>query len=290
MILTTGQLILLVVLFFLASFFLSMIGLGGGVLYIPILTILFKVPVQIAIGISLFCMTFSTLSATIGFWSKKCVNWQLALAYDVFDIPGIILGAWLTTVLPGFILEIFCGIAVCIIGYMTLRKKTTEKPVCESPYPEVLENKDNNPAQNAKNSNSPIQNQTPSKINFKYAWSGKNLKWVLFSSFFGGLVTGMVGLGGGTVDTTTMILIGVPMHMAAGSSTLAMFFTNAIGVTTHILLGNIIWDFAIPTGITVLIAGFLGARYASKVNANILQKGIGVVAIITGIRLMFSSF
>jgi uncharacterized membrane protein YfcA len=266
------SLLLLIVLIFLTSFFLSMIGLGGGVLYIPILTLIFQLPIQVSVGISLFCMTFSTLSATIGFWTKKCVNWQLAVAYDLFDIPGIILGAWLTIVLPAFVLELFCGLAVCLIGIMTLRKKSDNScPIDASTID--------------KNSVPSMSDEELAKA-CKFAWSGKNFKWVIVSSFFGGLVAGMVGLGGGTVDTTTMVLLGVPMHMAAGSSTLAMFFTNAFGVTTHILLGNILWDYAIPMGIVATIAGYLGSRFASRVNANILQKSVGLVAIFTGVRLI----
>jgi uncharacterized membrane protein YfcA len=267
-----GSLILLIILTFLSAFVLSMIGLGGGILFIPIFTLIFHIPVQNAIGLSLFCMTINTLSATIGFWSNKNVNWKLAVAYDVFDIPGIILGAWLTEIIPSIILEIICGIGICTIAILVLLKKKSKQPFSEKKQNLSAENDQITP------------NSVP--INLKFAWTGKNLKWVIFSSFMGGLVTGMVGLGGGTVDTTTMILLGVPEHIAAGSSTLAMFFTNAFGAATHVLLGNILWELALPLGLAVLFAGFLGSRIASRINGYILRKILGVVALISGIRLL----
>jgi uncharacterized membrane protein YfcA len=278
----------------------SMVGLGGGVLFIPILILIFNVDPQIAVGTSIFCMTMTTFSATIGYWRKGCVNWKLALAYDIFDLPGIILGAWLTTIMPGQILEIFCGIMVCLMGLMVLFKKAKKKDENSTPISKsnpkgssslsIDDNMSNlevsKPSQNV----TPIPSvscETPRNYDFSFAFSGQNLKWVIISSFFGGLMTGMVGLGGGTVDTTTMVLLGVPMQTAAGSSSFAMLLTNLVGFSTHAFLGNVAWEYALPMGVGALIGAQIGSNYAPKVNANILRKILAGVAVFTGIRLLF---
>lgn len=245
----------------------SMVGLGGGILFIPILIIGYRIPPNFAVGISLFAMTISTFSATLGYWKHKYVDYKLALAYDIFDIPGIIFGTWLTVILPSIVLSIACGISVCILALLMLLKKSKPEPV-----PTVQIN---------------TENEKNLKINNSFAWKGKNVKWVLLSSFSGGLIAGMVGLGGGTVDTTTMILLGVPVQMACGSSSFAMLLTNLFGFASHELVGNILWDFAIPLGIGSLIGGLIGSVIASKVNGKILKKLLGMVALGSGIRLIF---
>jgi hypothetical protein len=264
-----STLALLLILSFLAYFFLSMVGLGGGLLVVPMLILIFDIPPSIAIGTSLFAMSISTFSATMGYWSRKCVNWKLALAYNVFDIPGIIIGALLTKVAPATVLEIICGSVIIILAILVLKKKSTQRISEITPHHKNREDIRDFP-------------------DLSFAWTGKNLRVVIISSFLGGLITGMVGIGGGTVDTTSMILIGVPMNIAAGSSSLAMFMTNIFGGVTHISLGNIWWEYAIPLGVMALIAAFLGSRLAPKLNSNILRKMLGIIALITGLRLLLN--
>jgi len=258
------------------SFIVSMVGLGGGIFFIPLFIIIFFFDADVAVGTSIFCMILTNLSATIGYYRHGCVNFKLGLAYDVFDIPGIILGAWITTILPTIVLEIICGIAVIILALTVILKKNKKIPkpslgTCEETA-DFEKNKTNNIIH---------------RFNFSFAWSGQNIKWVIISSFLGGLITGMAGLGGGTVDTTTMIIIGVPVHIANGSSSFAMLLTNIFGAGSHIFLGNVNWDFAIPVGIGALVGAQIGSRLATKINPGILRKILGIIALFTGLRLIF---
>lgn len=270
---------LILLLFFIGigvAIIVSMVGLGGGIFFIPILILIFKIDANLAIGTSVFCMTVSTFSATINYWKQKRVDLKLAIAYDLFDIPGIILGGILTKVLPLEILEIICGITISILAVTVIFKKDGIDK--SKPLNSIGTNQTNSP-----------QNQglsTPQTHDFSFAWKGRNFGWVVISSFLGGLMTGMVGLGGGTVDTTTMILLGVPTHIAVGSSAFAMFLTNAFGTGTHWILGNIYWDFAIPIALGALIGAQIGSNLAKKVNAKILRKILGAAAAFSGIRLL----
>lgn len=239
---------------------------------------------QQAIGTSLFCMTITTFSATIGYARQKKVDWKLGMAYDIFDIPGIILGAYLTTLLDGRILQIFCGIAVVIIASMVLFKKGVDHIPLSSNDPSCTIDNSPNPSQ--PNVISIPMEETTQPIDYSAAWKGKNFKWVVISSFLGGLVSGMVGLGGGTVDTTTMILLGVPTCTAVGSSEFAMFLTSLVGASTHAALGNIDWAIAIYIGIGTLVGAQAGSHLAPKVNGIILKKALGGIALFTGIQLL----
>ena len=78
----------------------SMVGLGGGIIIVPALIVLFQIPTQNAIAISLVAILGTTVSATIGYVRTKQIDYRLGLLYDILDIPGIILGAYLTTFLP----------------------------------------------------------------------------------------------------------------------------------------------------------------------------------------------
>jgi uncharacterized membrane protein YfcA len=259
------------------SFICSMVGLGGGVLYIPILILIFHVPSQDAVGISIFCMTMTTISATIGYARNKFVDWRLSVAYDLFDVPGVFLGAYMTTLIDDLVLQIICGAIIMSIALVVLFGKTNSKAK-EISTPVKIENL----IYDGKSQ------KEKTRVDYSFAWKGSNFKWVVLSSFFGGLITGMVGTGGGTVDTTTMILLGVPMNIAAGSSHFAMLLTNITGLISHSSLGNILWDYALPIGFFSLVGAQLGSKVAPKINKKVLRKLLGVIAFLTGIRLLLS--
>ncbi|MCP4761313.1 MAG: sulfite exporter TauE/SafE family protein [archaeon] len=266
------------------SFICSMIGLGGGVLFIPILILIYGISPQDAVGTSIFAMTMVTLSASIGYARNKCIDWKLAVAYDIFDIPGIIVGAIVSTLLPESILSIICGVAICIVACLVIFRKPSDHSVKNTSIVENSQIEGNSGSKSIKTNSILIKKNTD--IDYSSTWKGKKFKWVVISSFFGGLVTGMVGMGGGTVDTTAMLIMGVPSHIAFGSSELAMLLTNAVGFTSHSMLGNVLWEFALPLGIASLIGAQIGSQLSPKINGQILKKILGIIALFTGIRLL----
>jgi uncharacterized membrane protein YfcA len=161
-----------------------------------------------------------TISSTLGYARQKLIDWRLSVAYDLFDIPGVFLGAFITTLINDMTLSIICGIIISSIALTVLFGKNNQTPKESIPVCTVDSEKD---CSLPKTNENKTVNKKP---DYSFAWKGKNFKWVLISSFLGGMVTGMGGTGGGTFDTTTMILLGVPINVAAGSSHFAMLLTN----------------------------------------------------------------
>lgn len=90
----------LIVIGIIVGIIASMVGLGGGFLIVPILILIFQLAPKNAIAISLVAITGTTISATISYIRQKRIDFKLGLLYDFLDIPGIIFGAYLTTILP----------------------------------------------------------------------------------------------------------------------------------------------------------------------------------------------
>lgn len=93
----------------------SMCGLGGGFILVPTLILVFNLSPQNAIAISLVAMCGTTISATLGYIKQKRVDYKLALLYDIFDIPGVVVGAYLTTILPKNLLIGLCGFFILFL-------------------------------------------------------------------------------------------------------------------------------------------------------------------------------
>jgi len=108
----------------------------------------------------------------------------------------------------------------------------------------------------------------------------------MVSSLLSGLVTGLAGLGGGITDTTTMMLLGVPAHIAVASSEFAMTLTNGAGVITHGFFQNISIEYAIPITIGTIIGAQVGVLLAKRTNQKTLKLILSVVSLLFSIRLI----
>ena len=250
----------------------SMCGLGGGFILVPTLILVFNLPPQNAIAISLVAMCGTTISASIGYIKQKRVDYKLALLYDVFDIPGVIVGAYLTTILPKNILIGICGFFVLFLSMLMLRN--LRKRTCATGN-EQTETPCNGWGRKVSDSMNKV---------FEYKIRRPGL--IMVSSLLSGLVTGLAGLGGGITDTTTMMLLGVPAHIAVASSEFAMALTNGAGVITHGFFQNISIEYAIPLTIGTIIGAQVGVLLAKRTNQKTLKLILSVVSLLFSIRLI----
>jgi uncharacterized membrane protein YfcA len=250
----------------------SMVGLGGGIMIVPALIILFQVPAQNAIAISLVAILGTTVSSTIGYIRHKQVDYKLGLLYDILDVPGIVLGAYITTFLPENILIGICGAFILFITIILIRSK--RKPECPVSIP------------GESGTREWIRNGIDHKGQaFTYILTNPLL--ALTSSFVGGIITGLAGLGGGITDVSTMILLGIPTHIAVASSEFAMAITNGVGVVAHGLLNNLLLEYAIPITMGTVIGAQLGCALAKRVKGKTIRNILAIIAVLSALRLIY---
>jgi len=245
----------------------SMVGLGGGVLIIPISIFILNLSAKDAIIISLMAMTGITISATIRYIAQRKVNYRLGILYNILDVPGVIVGALLTTMIAeNFVLGI-CGILIIFISVILFRDKEKQHSVPSKSEEEECKSE---------------------RFNKGSKWGISNPTAACVSSFSGGVLTGIAGLGGGTTDTTSMIMLGMNPKNAAATSEFSMAMTSVFGLLTHMALGTFQSSWMIP--ITITIGGVFGAQLGTglskKANGQILKKGIACSTFYTGIVLV----
>jgi len=250
----------------------SMCGLGGGFILVPTLILVFNLSPQNAIAISLVAMCGTTISASIGYIKQKRVDYKLALLYDIFDIPGVVVGAYLTTILPKNLLIGLCGFFILFLSLFMLRNLRARKL--------STKNKESNMTCNG------WGRKVSDSMNQVFEYKIRRPSLIVISSLMSGLVTGLAGLGGGITDTTTMILLGIPSHIAIASSEFAMALTNGAGVITHGFLQNISIGYAIPITIGTILGAQVGVLVAKRTKQKTLKMILSVVSLLFSIRLI----
>ncbi len=280
--LTVWTFLLLFTIALAVSSLAAMVGIGGGVLFVPLLVSFFGLSVPEARTISLFCMVFVTISATVGYFKHNCIDWKLGLVYDLFAVPGVFFGTWLSSWLNNTIpilLNVLVVGALWTLATLILVRKSRKKDDLEGCIVEV----------------SFLDPDHSHKMKQSRKWM-----YALMASFFGGFVAGSVGMGGGTVYTSTMLLLEIVPIIAVATAEFSMIFTNAFGFLTSSIfpligwnfLGNgstttaILWEFILPMGIASLIGAFLGTILSRRVKGSILKKMLAIIAILMGIPLI----
>ena len=235
----------------------SMVGLAGGAFIVPALVLLFGLPTQEAVGVSLFAIVFMTISATAAYAIQKRINYKVGLLLDTLDVPGAVLGVYVTTLIaPGWLAGIFGGLLIAIAAYMIWRKNFAK---------------------------------TGSRK--KFIFSRRVIYYCLFGSLVSGVASGMLGIGGGAIDETVMILfLGMSIHMAAGTSVFGMAITTVAAMIPHWLLGNVLFSYAIPLAIGCVLGGQLGPYLSKRARASTLRKILGAILIFIGLRMLLVPF
>lgn len=270
----TIEIILLFVLGLSVGLPASLAGLGGGFLIMPILIFFFGLPAQNAVAVSLAAMCGTTISSSLVYLKQKKVDFFLALLYDVFDVPGVIIGAYLASLITSDLLTGLVGVFIISLSITLMIRKNNDSDKLETPNGKKF------------NENKGWLRKRVDADGKIYSYKIKRPFMIFLSSFTGGLITGFAGLGGGITDTSTMILLGVPSHIAVASSEVAMALTNGAGLLTHGFLDNLLIEYALPLTVGTVIGAQIGAILCKRIKGATIRKILITLAILAGIRLI----
>lgn len=259
---------------FLAAFIGSLVGLGGGIILVPTLLLFHEyVPAfqwatpQAIVGISLITMIFTGLSSTLAYLKMKRVDIKTGIIFLSGSLPGSILGAWLNTLVNVKQFSLYFGILMIIVFCLMLvdRDKLQKKK---------LYNSDDKSVRSFTIDGTTYHYRVPFIPGFILA-------------IIVGMLSGMFGIGGGTISVPAMILFfGIPVQVAIATSMFMIFFISIFSASTHIFLGNIVWAYVLFFIIGSYIGGTVGAKTNALFKGKTLEWFLKIVILIAAIRLM----
>ncbi|MBM3903632.1 MAG: sulfite exporter TauE/SafE family protein [Thaumarchaeota archaeon] len=242
----------LIPLGFVAGVIGSIIGLGGGIVVVPVLTIL-GIPHTIASSSSLFAAFSNSVASTASYAKQKRIDYKNGLRLGLFSIPGTILGAILSGQATSDVFKILFGIVLVASCYYLFVKRN-------------LESKQNN-------------------------ISSQMLVISSGVSFFAGILSSFFGIGGGIVFVPLMIIgLGIAIKNATATSQLILLVSSATGMITHALLGHADFEYAVLLSIGAFAGGLVGARLSLEIKENKLRILIIMVILAAAIKLFLDAF
>lgn len=265
--------IIALVVGFLAAFIGSLVGLGGGIVLVPMMLFLSEVvpgldwaTPQTIVGISLVTMVFTGLSSSIAYMRLKRVDIQMGILFLFGSIPGSILGSWLNTKFDVSNFSLYFGILMVIIFLFMLidREKLAKGKELE------------------------ITNKTRTfEVDGETHHYNVPIIPALILAVAVGMLSGLFGIGGGTISVPAMILLfGIPVQVAIGTSMFIILFISIVSSTTHIFLGNIEWAYVVFFVVGSYIGGTVGAKTSALFKGRTLEWFLRIVILIAAARLM----
>lgn len=237
-----------------AAFVAALFGQGGGVLYTP-LQVWNGVDFHTAAPISLFLILIISISSTLVFRKAHQVDWKLALAMEAPTTLGAFIGGILSKYVSSQTLGLILSILLLTAGWFMLHppKETIHRQISAHPSKLVWQRREHGEIYQL------------------------DLRLMVPIMMAVGLLTSMVGIGGGALKVPLMILLfGIPVPIAIGSSAFMVGLTAAAGLLGHISVGGLNWMAAMLLAIPVFIGGQIGSRLSIHLKAQRLEKWFGI--------------
>ncbi len=239
------------------SIVFSMVGQGGGALYVPILLAL-GVSFHTASTTSLFIIIVASLSATLIYARKRVVDWKLLLAITPLALGTSFLGGYIAQFVAVTVLKIIFA-AVLIIAAIFLLRPASD---------------------------------TATRPRFVPAWGCSNrccgeykysisMLLILPGTALAGFIAGMIGVGGGLFVLPLLVLLaGCPMRIGVGISSTYVGIAAVAGFLGHVVSGHFDPWSALPLAAAAFVGARIGPSISLKTDVRRLRMLLAVVIII----------
>lgn len=254
---------------------LGLIGGGGTVLAVPLLIYIFHIEPKSAIGMSLGIVSLVSLAGSFSHWKRGNVRLENAAFFTPFAMLGAFLGAKIATLpwLTSSVQMILFGGTVVVASFLMIFRKSPTTATPEPTHDTTGESPNTYPRPS-------LQGQ------LTIAW--KTVFLLAIQGMVVGLLTGLVGVGGGFLIVPALVFIAhLSIREAIGTSLVVIFFNSMSGFLGY--LGKVAMDWVIMAQFLGLsLAGvYGGVRFGDRVPKKNLQKIFGIFLLIMGTWILY---
>jgi uncharacterized membrane protein YfcA len=256
-----------------AGGFGSLVGIGGGIVIVPLLTVALGHDVKTAIAASLIGVIATSLSASPRFLRSGLVDRQLGLLLLVAAALGGLAGGVTAGYLDGRLLALLFGVLLVLVALQMLRD------ILRPDQPPAVDETDQAPGL----SSSYVEPTSGEVV----AYRARRVVPGTLLSFLAGNVSGLLGVGGGVINVPVMnLLMHVPIRVATTTSTYMLAATAVASSIVYLDAGRIDPLLAAPVALGVIIGARLGARLAMRVSQDVLRLAFIGVALVLALSMI----
>jgi uncharacterized protein len=272
-----------------AGVFGSLLGLGGGILIVPLLTLGFGRPLREAVAVSLVCVIVTSSAAAGAYLRGRIANLRLGAVLALFTASGALVGALVAFVIPE---RAIAGLFALLLAYVAFTMgRAGLKASRPEPAPVAVRDPLDGPgavAPDVAAIEQGVVGQGPEPAGRLDGpdYRVRRLVPASFASLGAGVISALLGVGGGVINVPTMnLMMGVPLRVAAATSNLMIGVTAVASAIIYLLRGGLDPYIAAPTAIGVFVGASVGARVAHRIDVRVLRVLFVVVLAWTSFQM-----
>jgi uncharacterized membrane protein YfcA len=250
-----------------AGVFGSLLGLGGGVLIVPLLTLGFGLDLRAAVGVSLVSVIMTSSAAAGVYLERHVANLSLGMRLELFTAIGALVGGSIAFLIDERLLSVLFGALLVYVAISMLRSPEVEPDGAQAggaPAAATSNGDDRGPG-----------------------YEVRNMRLGVVGATGAGVVSAMLGVGGGIVKVPLMHLaMGVPLRVSTATSNLMVGITAAASAVIYLIHGEVDPYVAGPTAIGVFLGASLGSRIAPRIDLRVLRMLFVVVLLVTAVQMV----
>lgn len=238
-----------------AGLFGSLLGLGGGVLIVPLLTLIFGLELREAVGVSLVSVIMTSSVAAGVYLERHVADLRLGMRLELFTALGALVGGSIAFLIEErFLALLFAGL-LAYVAISMLRSRASGAGA------------------------TPTESSTSYEV--------RNLPLGVVGATGAGVLSALLGVGGGIIKVPLMHLgMGVPLRVSTATSNLMVGITAAASAVIYVIHGEVDPYIAGPTAIGVFIGASAGSRIAHRVDLRVLRFLFVAVLLYTAVQML----
>lgn len=252
----------------------SLVGLGGGIIVVPALTLLMGVDIRFAIGASIISVIATSSGAGFSYVREHITNLRLAMFLEVATAAGALSGTAIAALVGGRWLFVLFGAVLTYTAWSMLRAGQRKAEV-------ALPSKDTW-ADRLKLHGSYFDHSENREVTYRVARSPVGF----LVSYAAGVISGLLGIGGGVLKVPVMNLsMGIPIKVCTATSNFMIGITAATSALVYFLRGHVQPFIAAPVAVGVLLGARIGAHLLGRLRSQSIRWVFLGVLIVSAIQM-----
>lgn len=263
-----------------AGIFGAILGIGGGMIVTPILTLGLGLDIKYAIGASIIAVIATSSGSTIAYLRDEMLNLRVAMFLEIATTVGAVLGAVLTGLLNATFLYFLFGALLVFTTYNMIRKLMSKN----GELPSVKDDK----LATQLNLNGTYYDKA---LNKQVDYQVENVPGGFSMMFGAGFASGLLGIGSGAFKVLAMdTIMHMPLKPSSATSNLMMGVTAAASAMVYFFNGSIKPGIAAPLAIGIIVGALIGSRIMTRLKPRLIRMIFVPVMLYLGIQMIAKGF
>lgn len=252
----------------------SVLGLGGGIIIVPFLTLVWGVHLKYAMGASLIAVIATSSGSAAAYVKDRVTNIRLGVLLEVATTLGALVGVMFVPRLSVRILYILFSLVALYSAFMMTRKRESQLEVLRSgdPFAQKLK----------------LDGSYPDRALRKevhYGVTHVPMGFLLMS--LAGLISGLLGIGSGALKVPAMDLVmKLPIKVSSATSSFMIGVTAVASAIVYFVRGDMIPLLVAPVALGVVLGSLVGARFMTRMPAQAIRVLFIILLMVIAVQMM----